>query len=1240
MTSIDAIRTLTVRGRSDGLDKLAIDLAAVAHGQTIVNQTAAGSTASSTTQAKAVESTTAAYTRLQGRLEASNRVIQQAARDLKVLQSAAAAGVGSPFDRSLYASIVSQRVQNAGAPSTALPLSRLQEAIDQAHGVGLGSPGAARASANAFEEEFRRIEEIAVHRGRQIGEAFAADFNAGLRIGIKATDNGATFSALAEQEKRFDEIDRARAAHDAEVSQRGFAERFGIGRSATDHGAGFGALDEKLRGDEEIASASAKAMAEYDDELRRLREFADPGAVAQEKLNQTLANAKRAYADGRITLEEYTRAEQRVAQESNRAAIERTKQLTTEAQALKDRFDPKGAARRQYEQQVNLANEALALGSTKGGFTPEEHGQAISHLKAEYEEALQAADNFSKGLRLNRNTQLELLHIGRSIFDELAVGVSPLRALTLESGRLAQVMAMSGGLGGTFRAVGATFAGLLTPTAALAAGIAGAALVAVISFSSWIAKQKELENSLKGLGQGTGATLGDLNAYARQASVTGRVSIGEAQNAATEFAKTGAIGTQFFAGLIQHSKDYARITGQDTAEANRELAQAFADPSKGADTLNQRLGGLNDTQREAIRLAAQAGDEQKAQALLFDYMKPRLADAEHSVTALGRAWDYLKNTISGVGSALGETINSLVDGPSNAQRAAAARAQLFALENQRRNPGPGPVSDLEPDWRRAAQPLDQQIAEQQRILDDMREAEKNAQLLAKQRQQRDEQARNSITAGEYVRQAFSTEADAARDQAQIDAINKETERRKAAGEAITAQEQAVQRLTQRLKDERQAASEGLTVEEYKEQRLSELRLKRASEERAAGTTTLSPERERFFREQEQRYQSLGSLSSQATRNNAAENVGRLAQLQAENQISIATQKRIDATEAAVEAQKLEIDLFGKTAREAARLRFEYEHLRAAKDAAAAAGTTVSKDELAAISKAAEAYGKQAEELAQIKLLKDAQFQRENQSRNPTDQASYATLNSAGLDAGSEFGQSYIRYQRETADLKQAADDVKSFQDLEKGTFKTFISDLIHGKNATDSLTQALTKLADKLLDITLNDLLSGSAKKGQASSLGGLFGAIGNLFGIGGQTSIPASLYHVGGVVGYGASSRRVPASLFWGAPRFHDGLGTGEFAAILKAGEYVLTQQQAARAASTMAGLGAAAANSNEPAAPVINVNNYGGAQVQARKGSDGALHIDIDRAIAGYIVQPRSAISQALASAHGTNPAAGIAR
>lgn len=88
-----------------------------------------------------------------------------------------------------------------------------------------------------------------------------------------------------------------------------------------------------------------------------------------------------------------------------------------------------------------------------------------------------------------------------------------------------------------------------------------------------------------------------------------------------------------------------------------------------------------------------------------------------------------------------------------------------------------------------------------------------------------------------------------------------------------------------------------------------------------------------------------------------------------------------------------------------------------------------------------------------------------------------------------------------------------FRDLGKDVLGGFISDLRQGKSASEALADALGKVADKLIDMSLDSLFSPKGGGG----LGALFGGIGKLFGFasGGYTGAggkyqPAGIVHKG----------------------------------------------------------------------------------------------------------------------------------
>jgi hypothetical protein len=141
-----------------------------------------------------------------------------------------------------------------------------------------------------------------------------------------------------------------------------------------------------------------------------------------------------------------------------------------------------------------------------------------------------------------------------------------------------------------------------------------------------------------------------------------------------------------------------------------------------------------------------------------------------------------------------------------------------------------------------------------------------------------------------------------------------------------------------------------------------------------------------------------------------------------------------------------------------------------------------------------------------------------------------------------------------AQLAQMRDQMAS---LSASFVSGFISDLENGDKAVTALKDSLKKLADQLLSMALNSLfrelfagLFSGATTGAGGGKGGFFA---NIF---------SGIFHGGGTVGSGGAGRSLPAGVFMGAPRFHDGvagLGSDELPAILQRGETVLPKGYAA---------------------------------------------------------------------------------
>ena len=149
--------------------------------------------------------------------------------------------------------------------------------------------------------------------------------------------------------------------------------------------------------------------------------------------------------------------------------------------------------------------------------------------------------------------------------------------------------------------------------------------------------------------------------------------------------------------------------------------------------------------------------------------------------------------------------------------------------------------------------------------------------------------------------------------------------------------------------------------------------------------------------------------------------------------------------------------------------------------------------------------------------------------------------------------SYGRYADAAAKAGEAQQRLDATRDEFRSSFSGFISDVVKGESALNSLAGALGRIGDKLLDMATSDLFdavfgkTGSSSSFFGNSAGGLFGG----------TILPGVL-HQGGIAGNDNTPKRaVSAAAFINAPRYHSGgiagLRPDEVPAILQKGERII---------------------------------------------------------------------------------------
>ncbi|CEJ13403.1 Prophage tail length tape measure protein [bacterium YEK0313] len=281
-----------------------------------------------------------------------------------------------------------------------------------------------------------------------------------------------------------------------------------------------------------------------------------------------------------------------------------------------------------------------------------------------------ANDNFARSTSASAYAVRNLGFQVNDIATMLASGSSPFQVLATQGGQVFQIWQDQPSV---FRDFASSVGSVLTPARLATGGLLAMAAAAVYAYSAWADGQKELQRSLVGLGRDSGATLGQLNAIAAATANLRGGSIGENRGTVSALAATGRIGPQMIGSIAGIRRDFAATVGLDAAEANKMLAASFADPARGAETLNAAVGGLNRRTQDYIRYLAQSGHEQRAQQVLLDAIAPRLGRAEELTNFWARAWDRVKVAASGAVTTSGEAID----------RYLASRGSVESLVDQR-----------------------------------------------------------------------------------------------------------------------------------------------------------------------------------------------------------------------------------------------------------------------------------------------------------------------------------------------------------------------------------------------------------------------------------------------------------------------------------------------------------------------------------------------------------------------------
>jgi phage-related minor tail protein len=288
----------------------------------------------------------------------------------------------------------------------------------------------------------------------------------------------------------------------------------------------------------------------------------------------------------------------------------------------------------------------------------------------------QSANDAAKAAGLARHEWVNLSRQGQDVAVSLYGGQSPLTVLAQQGGQIADVFASSkGGASAALKEFGGVVTSfVLNPVTLLVGGVAGLT-AAMVQFES---QQTRLQRATNGAGALSGLTAEGLRQAGLAGAAQGGFAPSQGVNAAAALAGTGKISGELIPGLVASSQRYADAFGLSQPEALQELAKAFADPVKGAEQLDERLGFLDGKTKEYIRTLREQGDALGAQRALFDAFNASLQKTADTTWTVTKAWRLFR---AGLESPI-ETAAAAIDSALAPAQTAAEMARTRAAASR------------------------------------------------------------------------------------------------------------------------------------------------------------------------------------------------------------------------------------------------------------------------------------------------------------------------------------------------------------------------------------------------------------------------------------------------------------------------------------------------------------------------------------------------------------------------------
>jgi phage-related minor tail protein len=783
--------------------------------------------------------------------------------------------------------------------------------------------------------------------------------------------------------------------------------------------------------------------------------------------------------------------------------------------------------------QAELAAGGLAKGVEAGSAAM---GRQVDNAVNAANRLMGANDNIAKSGRLARH---ELINLSRQIQDvgvSLASGQSPFIVLVQQGTQIADVFASSEA---TLRGFGSQVASVFTPARVGIVGLSAAVLAGAVAWAQYDSTQREAARALTGMGRDAGLTVAKINEAANAAARLQGISIGQTRDTVGALANTGRINATMLVPITALQRNLAATLGVDGVEANKLLAASFSDPVRGAELLNDRVGGLTERTRQYVAELMASGKEQRAQQVLIDTFGPRLGRAAELTSVWARAWEAVKAKSAEAGEAVGRAIEKgLAAGTGKTflreaeERLAALDAQAQGMvvdrtngrvlgnrsafgitqeELQREEGGRKRVS-AELELQRAAihairmgqesvnlaverqAGLEAEIARNRRLVDRGTEAARD--LGLPERRQIDDLttlinkyrdlvgARDAAYQNQGAEGGFETYR-----RAQRDLLEGQRALRSALldnGRGVIGRDGAL------LLENNQILDRRLTLTDQLNQRTQVDRQQMTAVTAAQQAAAAAAREHQQAREQGA---SAGNAELVAARALAAAETVRVG---INHQLLQAARERIRSTELQIGAVRAETAAMGGSIGLQEKVRLETQLLNDARREYARLGLQMPQAEIDHYKRLAEAMGQARQQQAEMRMLRDLGFDRQTMFMSDSERGIATQLRSIYGDAWSQQMNGAI------ASQMRFNEQLRLTNDLAMDFGRTFANDVMNGKSATEALGNAVKNLSARLIQMAMDQAI-----KQLLGGLMGSFGGFGGLFG-GGAIS-PFGLYANGG---------------------------------------------------------------------------------------------------------------------------------